>query len=360
MTNREQGPVGLPSPKRAPIKVLVVDDSALVRKSLSAALATDPEIQVIGTAQDPYAAVEVMSKSPPDVMTLDIEMPRMDGLTFLRKIMEQNPVPVVICSTLAEQGAQATLEALELGAVDIVCKPKMGTRAFFEEARITLCDVVKGAARARPKRLRASPKNPETANRPVRKLRTTEKIIVLGASTGGTEALRVVLEGMPRDAPAIAIVQHMPAGFTRAFAERLDGLLALKVREATTGASLVRGQVLIAPGDRHLLVRRNGARYEAELREGPLVSRHRPSVDVLFRSAARCAGENVVAALLTGMGKDGARGMGDLRTAGAYTLAQDEATCVVFGMPGAAVAHGAAAEVVPLGDIAGRLVELAH
>lgn len=341
------------------VRVMVVDDSALVRKAMSTALSSDPDIEVIAVASDPYAAVEAMRSGMPDVITLDIEMPRMDGLTFLRKIMEQHPLPVVICSTLAEKGTRATLEALELGAVDIITKPKLGTQSFFEESRILLCDVVKAAARVRPKRRPSAARAAPIPSRP-RRLDTTEKIIVLGASTGGTDALRVVLEGLPRDAPGVAIVQHMPAGFTRAFAERLDGLIAPDVKEAEDGDALLRGRVLIAPGDRHLLVRRNGARYEVEVREGPLVSRHRPSVDVLFRSAARSAGVNVVAALLTGMGKDGARGLADLKGAGARTIAQDEATCVVFGMPGAAVALGAAEEILPLDRIAERLLDHAH
>jgi two-component system chemotaxis response regulator CheB len=342
-----------------PITVLIVDDSALVRSALSGALSTDPGIEIMATAADPYQAVEVMKKGLPDVLILDIEMPRMDGLTFLRKVMAQRPIPVIICSTLAEKGAKATLEALEAGAVDIVTKPKMGTRAFFEESRITLCDAVKSAARVTPRPLRAPRGRPEPPAR-ARRLKTTEKIVVLGASTGGTDALRVVLEGFPRDAPAVAIVQHMPAGFTQAFAERLDESLPLEVREARDGDPLLRGRVLIAPGDRHLLVRRDGARHVAELRDGPLVSRHRPSVDVLFRSAARAAGENVVAALLTGMGKDGARGMVDLVGAGASTVAQDEASCVVYGMPGAAVEAGGAREVLPLEAISGRLLDWAH
>lgn len=343
-------------------KVLIVDDSAVVRTALSEVLGADPELEVIGTASNPYEAVEVMRGGMPDVITLDIEMPRMDGLTFLEKIMAQHPVPVVICSTLTERGSQETLRALEIGAVDIITKPKLGARAFFAEARVTLCDAVRAAAQVkklRPAPRTAAPRPATRAPRPSR-LRTTEKLIVLGASTGGTEALRVVLESLPQDAPAVAVVQHMPAGFTAAFAQRLDGLLPLEVREARDGDGLLRGRVLVAPGDRHLLVRRNGARYEAELREGPLVSRHRPSVDVLFRSAARAAGANVVAAILTGMGKDGARGIRDLAEAGAMTVAQDEATSVVFGMPGAAIAAGGVKEVLPLDAVGARLLELAE
>ena len=344
------------------IKVLVVDDSALVRRALGEVLSSDPEIEVVGTAANPYEAVERMKSGLPDVITLDIEMPKMDGLTFLQKIMSQRPLPVVICSTLAEQGAQATMEALELGAVDVITKPKVGTRRFFQESRITVCDVVKGAAAVQSPAPRPAPgarSKPPPRTAGPKRLQTTEKIIVLGASTGGTDALKIVLESLPRDAPGVAVVQHMPAGFTRAFAERLDASLEVDVREARDGDGLLRGRVLIAPGDRHLLVRRNGAVYEAELREGPLVSRHRPSVDVLFRSAAHAAGENVVAAILTGMGKDGARGMSDLQAAGARTVAQDEATCVVFGMPGSAIAAGGVQEILPLDAIGPRLLALA-
>ncbi len=340
------------------IRVMVVDDSALVRAALPAALSTDPDIEVIAVAADPYAAVEAMKGGMPDVLLLDIEMPKMDGLTFLERIMAQRPIPVVICSTLVGHGAQASLDALELGAVEVIEKPKFGTRGFFEEARVRLCDVVKSAALATP-RPRPAAAAPRRAG-PAPRLRTTEKIIVIGASTGGTEALRVVLQGLPRDAPGIAVVQHMPAGFTRAFAERLNGLLPLDVKEAETGDALLRGRVLIAPGDRHLLLRRSGARYETEVRDGPLVSRHRPSVDVLFRSAARTGGENVVAAILTGMGKDGARGMADLRQAGARTIGQDEATCVVFGMPGSAFALGGVEALLPLEAVAERLLALSE
>ena len=339
------------------VRVLIVDDSALVREALDQALRSDPDIQVVGAAAHPYEAVEIMRQETVDVLTLDIEMPRMDGLTFLRKIMNQRPLPVVICSTLTDAGAAATIEALELGAVEVVTKPKVGTRAFFEEARIRLCDVVKAAAQVRPRRIHPRPRPPvPKPSAPLVRLDTSDKLICLGASTGGTEALRQLLSGLPVDTPPIAIVQHMPAGFTRAFAARLDAEMPFRVEEAQPGQALLRGTAVVAPGDRHLLVSRSGARLEVELRDGPLVSRHRPSVDVLFRSAARCVGSNVAAAILTGMGKDGARGMKDLREAGAATFAQDEATSVVWGMPGAAVELGGVQEVLSLELLAERLL----
>ncbi|MBE0617406.1 MAG: chemotaxis response regulator protein-glutamate methylesterase, partial [Proteobacteria bacterium] len=323
------------------IRVLVVDDSALVRQTLTDILESDPEIEVMGSAPDPIVAAERMRQEVPDVITLDVEMPRMDGLTFLRKLMAQHPLPVVICSSLAESGAETTLRALEYGAVEIIQKPRLGTKQFLEESRVRICDAVKAAARAKVKRV--APRRPVEAKltadailpkaKSQAMVQTTEKVVVVGASTGGTEALREFLEVLPADSPGIVIVQHMPEHFTKAFAQRLDGLCRVTVKEAEDGDTVLRGQALIAPGNRHTLLKRSGARYFVEVRDGPLVSRHRPSVDVLFRSAARYAGRNAVAAILTGMGDDGARGMAELREAGAHTLAQDEATCVVFGMP---------------------------
>ena len=341
------------------IRVLIVDDSAVVRQTLSEVLSGDPDIEVIGTAADPFVAAERMREQVPDVITLDIEMPRMDGLTFLQKIMSQHPIPVVICSTLAEEGAQSTLKALEFGAVEIIAKPRLGTRQFLEESRIILCQAVKAAAAAHlrvstPSRT-VEPKL--TADAVLSRARgamleTTEKVVVIGASTGGTEALRSLLEVLPPDAPGIVIVQHMPEVFTRAFANRLDSLCQISVKEAESNDTVLRGRALVAPGNHHALLKRSGARYYVDIKDGPLVSRHRPSVDVLFRSAARYAGRNAVAVIMTGMGDDGARGMLEMKEAGATTIAQDEATSVVFGMPNEAIKRGAVDKILPLHAIA--------
>ena len=345
------------------IRVLIVDDSAVVRQTMTEILASDPRIEVIGTAADPYLAAERMLHEMPDVITLDIEMPRMDGLTFLEKIMTQHPVPVVICSSLSQAGAESTLRALELGAAEIIAKPRVGTSQFLRESRELLCDAVCAAAVARLRRpstrFEVEPKL--TADAVLAKssramLATTDQVILIGASTGGTEALRVVLEALPPDSPGVVIVQHMPEHFTRAFAKRLDSLCQISVKEAEHDDTVLRGRALIAPGDRHVLVKRSGARYFVEIRGGPLVSRHRPSVDVLFRSGARYAGKNALGVLMTGMGDDGARGLLELKTAGAATIAQDEHTCVVFGMPQVAIKLGAADRVVPLDEIAPAIV----
>jgi two-component system, chemotaxis family, protein-glutamate methylesterase/glutaminase len=348
-------------------KVLIVDDSASVRQVLKEILESDPQIEVMGVASDPYVAVERIKREVPDVITLDIEMPRMDGLTFLDKLMGQHPIPVVICSTLTGPGSDTALAALEKGAVEIITKPKLGAKEFFEESRVRICDVVKSAARARIARKAASRPAPApklTADSVLPKpdsralIRTTEKVVVVGASTGGTEALREFLEAMPLDAPGIAIVQHMPEAFTARFAERLDRTCRITVKEAADNDSVIRGQALIAPGNRHLLLKRSGARYYVELRDGPLVSRHRPSVDVLFRSAARYGGNNVVGVIMTGMGDDGAKGMLEMRQAGGHNIAQDEASCVVFGMPAEAIKAGGVDRVLPLGAIASEVVRL--
>jgi len=348
-----------------PIRVLIVDDSASVRQSLKEVLESDPAIVVIGMAGDPYAAVERIKAEIPDVITLDIEMPRMDGLTFLQKLMSQHPIPVVICSTLAERGSETALAALEYGAVEIITKPKVGSREFFQESCIRLCDVVKSAAQARLKRrpavaaIEVRPKM--TADAVLERggtamIQTTEKVVVVGASTGGTEALREFLEVLPPDAPGIVIVQHMPEMFTARFAERLNGLCQVTVKEAADGDTVMRGQALIAPGNRHTLIKRSGARYLVEIRDGPLVARHRPSVDVLFRSAARYVGRNAVGVIMTGMGDDGARGMLEMKQSGAFNIAQDENTCVVFGMPAEAIKLGGVDRVLPLHSIAGEVV----
>jgi two-component system, chemotaxis family, protein-glutamate methylesterase/glutaminase len=342
------------------IKVLIVDDSAVVRQTLADILSSDPAIEVMATAADPLIAVERLRDDVPDVITLDVEMPRMDGITFLKKIMSQHPIPIVMCSSLTGSGSETALKALEYGAVDIVEKPRMGAKQFLEEARTRICDVVKAAAVSRirkspPPAFRESLVAPKlTADAVLEKpdskamIQTTEKIIVVGASTGGTEAIRYFLESMPHDAPGIVIVQHMPEKFTEAFATRLDGLCRISVKEAADNDTVIRGRALIAPGNRHMLLKRSGARYYVEIKDGPLVCRHRPSVDVLFRSGARYAGKNAIGVIMTGMGDDGSRGMLEMMEAGAYTIAQDEDSCVVFGMPKKAIELGAVKKILPL------------
>lgn len=353
------------------VKVLIVDDSAVVRQTLSSILSSDPEIEVIATANDPYQAAEKMRELAPDVITLDVEMPRMDGLTFLKKLMAQHPIPVVMCSSLTEEGCETTLRALEYGAVEIITKPKIGTKKFLEESKIYICDTVKAAAMTKGKKIRSelavqaaqvAPKL--TADtmlaKPNRKamIQTTEKVVVVGASTGGTEALRVFLESFPSDCPGIVIVQHMPENFTRTFANRLNELCRIGVKEATDGDTVIRGNALIAPGNKHTILKRSGARYYVEVKEGPLVSRHRPSVDVLFRSAATYGGSNVVGVIMTGMGDDGARGMLEMKEAGSYNFAQDEASCVVFGMPNEAIKLGGVDKVLPLKSIPDAVLKI--
>ncbi len=348
------------------IKVLVVDDSAVVRQVMKEILESDPAIEVIDTAGDPFIAAEKIKKQVPDVITLDVEMPRMDGITFLQKIMTQHPIPVVMCSSLTEIGAETTLRALEYGAVEIITKPKMGVQQFIEESQIRICDAVKAAAQSKVVSIHAKSKIKPSAKltadvimpRPTGNamLRTTEKIVAVGASTGGTEALRIFLEGIPQDCPGIVIVQHMPENFTKAFATRLNGICAIEVKEAEDNDSILRGRALIAPGNKHLLIKRSGARYYVEVKDGPLVSRHRPSVDVLFRSAAQFSGANTVGVIMTGMGDDGARGMLEMKEAGAYNIAQDEKSCVVFGMPNEAIKLGAVDKILPLDAIAGAVL----
>jgi two-component system chemotaxis response regulator CheB len=348
---------------RPKIRVLIVDDSAVVRQTLSAVLSSDPEIEVMAAVGDPFVAADRIAEQVPDVITLDIEMPRMDGLTFLKKLMSQHPIPVVICSSLTEEGTQSAFKALQYGAVDVVTKPHLGTKQFLEDSCVTLCHAVKAAARAKLRILLPSltvePKltadcilSPATHAMS----ETTEKVVTIGASTGGTEALKTVLEMLPADTPGIVIVQHMPELFTRSFAARLDGLCAISVKEAETNDTVIRGRALIAPGNRHLLLKRSGARYYVEIKEGPLVCRHRPSVDVLFRSAARYAGKNAIGVILTGMGDDGARGMLEMKRAGAMTIAQNEATCIVFGMPKEAIKLGGVDKVLPLQAVAGAIL----
>ena len=393
------------------IRVLIVDDSAVVRQTMDQILSSDPMIEVIGQAPDPFVAAEKIKQLVPDVITLDVEMPRMDGLTFLRKIMMQHPIPVVVCSTLTTEGSTTALRAMEYGAAEIITKPKIGTKQFLEESRIRVCDVVKAAASVNVKRLQArliaaqsAPPAPQppvvvaavpttvvkpafpssipaerksggqaAANKAVAPkltadvilpppssgtamLQTTERIIAVGASTGGTEALREFLEALPENSPGIVIVQHMPENFTKTFAERLDSLCRMTVKEAEDNDTVLRGRVLIAPGNKHMLLKRSGARYHVELRDGPLVSRHRPSVDVLFRSTARYAGRNAVGVIMTGMGDDGARGMKEMKDAGAFNIAQDEASCIVFGMPKEAIKHQGVDVILPLDKIASEVM----
>lgn len=343
------------------VKVLIVDDSAVVRQTLTEILSSDPSIEVMAAAADPYVAAQKMQEQIPDVITLDVEMPRMDGLTFLRMIMDQLPTPVVMCSNLTAKGSETALKALEQGAVEVIEKPRLGAKRFLEESKVRICDAVKAASVARVKYIsekaqKVTPKLSADAvlSKPSSRalVQTTEKVVVVGASTGGTEALRVFLEDLPIDTPGIVIVQHMPEHFTSAFARRLDSICRISVKEAENDDSVIRGRALIAPGNRHTLLKRSGARYYVEVKDGPLVCRHRPSVDVLFRSAARYGGRNVVGILMTGMGDDGARGMLEMKDAGAQTIAQDEKTCVVFGMPKEAIKLGAAHKVLPLEGIA--------
>lgn len=358
------------------IKVLIVDDSAVVRQVLQSILASDPEISVMATASDPFIAASKIRQEVPDVITLDIEMPRMDGLTFLQKIMSQHPIPVVIISSLADKGGISSMKALEYGALEIIHKPSISIKNFLEEAHIRICDQVKAAARARVNRRsyqKSSPsetttvpakfsadavikKNTPTKSRSL--FKTTEKVVAVGASTGGTEALRIFLEALPHDAPGIVIVQHMPELFTKAFAKRLDDLCQITVKEAESGDSVVRGRALIAPGNSHMILQRSGARYYVEVKDGELVNRHRPSVDVLFRSVAQYAGMNSIGILMTGMGADGAQGLLEIKESGGYTLAQDEDSCVVFGMPKEAIKLGAAQEILPLNKFSSRILQL--
>ncbi len=351
------------------IRVLIVDDSALVRQTMTEILESDPEIEVIAAAVNPYMAVIKMKTEIPDVITLDVEMPRMDGITFLKKLMSQHPIPVIMVSTLTSKGSETAMKAMEYGAVEIIEKPKVGTKEFLEESTLRLCDAVKSAAKANVTKLlttlsTVAPKI--NADAVIAKasskamLQTTEKVIIIGASTGGTEAIRVVLEALPIDCPGIVIVQHMPEHFTASFAERLNGICRISVKEAQNGDSVLRGHALIAPGNAHLLVKRSGAKYYVEIKAGPLVCRHRPSVDVLFRSAARYVGKNSIGIIMTGMGDDGAKGLLEMKEAGALTIAQDEKTCVVFGMPKEAIAAGAVNQVLSLKQIPGMALKLAE
>lgn len=353
------------------VNVMVVDDSALVRKVLTEVLSRDPSIKVIAQAADPIFAMQKMEKEMPDVITLDVEMPRMDGITFLKKLMAEQPLPVVICSSLTRENASTTVNALRAGAVDIITKPEIGVKGFIEESAIQIIDAVKAAACARVKKRTAGHVNTEAKHSADAVLskgklnsramsETTDKIIAIGASTGGTEALRQVLAAMPAISPGIVIVQHMPEKFTTAFASHLNEISAIEVREAVNGDRLHNGLALLAPGGKHMLLKRSGAQYKIEVVDGPLVSRHRPSVDVLFRSVARFAGANTAACLMTGMGDDGATGLKEIRDVGGRTFAQDEETSVVFGMPKEAWKRGAAEKLLSLDDIAPVLIKTSN
>ncbi len=351
------------------IKVLIVDDSAVVRQTLTAILNSDPEIEVMGTATDPFFAAKKMQQEAPDVITLDVEMPRMDGLTFLKKLMSQHPIPVVIISSLTAKGTETGIKALEYGAVEIITKPQMDTKKFIEESRIRLCDAVKAAGMAKIKRrampiteITVQPKYsadailPKLNSTDSSMIKTTELVVAVGASTGGTDALRIFLEALPLDCPGVVIVQHMPEHFTKSFANRLNEICAITVKEAENGDTVIRGRALIAPGNHHMLLKRSGAKYFVEIKDGPLVNRHRPSVDVLFRSTARYAGRNAIGIILTGMGDDGARGLLEMKDAGAYNIAQDEKSCVVFGMPNEAIKLNAVEKILPLDLIAQHML----
>ena len=348
------------------IHVLVVDDSAVVRQALTAIIQDQPGMRVT-VAADPLIAARKMSEDRPTVVVLDVEMPRMDGLSFLEKIMAEDPLPVIICSGQAAQGSEVALRALESGAVEVISKPRLGVRDFIEEEQGGLLEAIRAAASARVRR-RAPLKVPvprRTADVMLPRLhrsqvlRPTQRLVAVGASTGGTEALRVVLEALPADAPAMVVVQHMPEKFTDAFARRLHGLCRVEVKEAVDGDPVLQGRVLIAPGNKHLLLQRVGSSYWVQVRDGELVSRHRPSVDVLFRSVAQAAGVNAMGIIMTGMGDDGAAGLLELRATGALTVAQDEESCVVYGMPREAVARGAVELVLPLHALAGQITSWA-
>ncbi|HOQ32987.1 MAG TPA: chemotaxis response regulator protein-glutamate methylesterase [Candidatus Hydrogenedens sp.] len=356
MGERNISGIDIPGVTR-PVKVLIVDDSAMVRSILQKELSKDSNIEVIGTAPDPYVARDKIIQLKPDVITLDIEMPRMDGITFLKKLMQYYPLPVIIVSSLTPKGGELAMEALEAGAVEVLCKP--GAAYTVGDMSLELIDKIKAAARVRVQKKEIIPSSATTAYKKLSLTKTTNKVVVIGASTGGTEALAKVLRVLPPNSPGIAIVQHMPEHFTRSFADRLNELCDIEVKEASNGDSVIPGRALIAPGNYHMLLKRSGANYYVEVKSGPLVSRHRPSVDVLFKSASQYGGKNVVGVIMTGMGKDGAEGMKLMHEQGAKTIAQDESTCVVFGMPKEAIALNAVDYVLPLDKIPQKILELA-
>lgn len=338
-------------------KVLIVDDSALIRSILKEIISGFPDFEVVGAAPDPYVAREMIKQLNPDVLTLDVEMPRMDGLDFLERLMRLRPMPVVMISSLTEKGAEVTMRALELGAIDFVTKPKAASTLELEEYADEIAEKLRAAARAKVRVVNTANTRSTGEKAKIRTpFSTSEKIICIGASTGGTEAIKAVLIQMPSDSPGIVVAQHMPPGFTRTFAERLNKLCDLHVVEAKGGERVLPGHVFIAPGDDHLLLKRSGANYVTELSKAAPVNRHRPSVDVLFNSAAQSAGQNAVGVILTGMGRDGAQGLLEMRNAGSFTIAQDEESCVVYGMPKEAVNIGAVERTVPLEKIAQELL----
>jgi len=337
-------------------KVLIVDDSAIVREIFSRELSRDPEIEVVGTAPDPYVARDKIVKLKPDVLTLDVEMPRLDGITFLKKLMKYYPLPVIIVSSLTPKGGDLALEALEFGAVDVMCKP--GASYTVGDMSIELADKIKAAAKIKVDK-KGAPAKPRQGVAKLSLTQTTNKVVAIGASTGGTQAIQKILSVRPANCPGTVIVQHMPEHFTRAFADRLNELCAMEVKEAEDGDSVVPGKVLIAPGNYHMLLSRSGARYFVRVKSGPLVSRHRPSVNVLFKSVARYAGKNAVGAILTGMGADGADGIKEMKENGAKTIAQDEASSIVFGMPREAIERDCIDHVLPIDQIASLILKLA-
>ncbi len=348
--------------KARKIKVLVIDDSALIRSVLQDIINREPDMECVGMAADPLAAREMIKALNPDVLTLDVEMPRMDGLDFLERLMRLRPIPVLMVSSLTQAGSEVAFRAMELGAIDFVAKPKLDIARGMQEYGITITDKIRAAAQADVKKVTTAPAQEKLSADAVLpsaawRFSSTEKIVAIGASTGGTEALRDILVNLPADAPAVLIAQHMPERFTQSYAQRMDGLCKISVKEAEDNERVLPGHAYIAPGNMHLLLKRNGARYTVSLNQGPLVNRHRPSVDVLFRSAANVAGANALGIILTGMGKDGAQGLLEMKQAGAHTIAQDEASCVVFGMPKEAIALGGVDEVLPLRDIARRAME---
>lgn len=349
--------------KRRKLKVLVVDDSALIRSLMKAIINREKDMECVGTAPDPMAAREMIRERDPDVLTLDVEMPKMDGLDFLERLMRWRPMPVLMVSTLTEKGSEITIRALELGAVDFISKPRLGIADGMEESAAEITEKIRAVAQARVRNTPVAPAAeekfsadailPSVAGR----YSSTEKLIVVGASTGGTQAIKELLTRLPADAPGVLVTQHMPEHFTKSFAGRLDTQCKISVKEAEHNERVLPGHAYIAPGNSHLLLTRSGANYVVKLDQGPLVNRHRPSVDVLFRSAANIAGANAIGIILTGMGKDGVQGLLEMRRAGSFTIAQDEATCVIFGMPKEAIAAGGVCEVLPLQDIARRTME---
>ncbi len=339
------------------IKVLIIDDSALIRKVLTEIIDRETDMKVVGAAPDPLVAREMIRNLAPDVLTLDVEMPKMDGLDFLEKLMRLRPMPVVMVSTLTEKGSEIALRSLELGAVDFVAKPKMDIVGGMKEYAHEITDKIRAAAQARIRRPAPADAAPKRSLPALGNRGSTEKLIIIGASTGGTEALKDFLMELPADSPAVLVTQHMPPGFTRSFAERLNSLCRMTVSEAVQGERVLPGHAYIAPGALHMAVRKSGANYMVALSDAPVVNRHRPSVEVLFLSAAECVGANAIGIMLTGMGKDGATAMLEMKRAGSYNFAQDEASCVVFGMPKEAIAVGAVDEVVPLNEMARRVID---